>query len=81
MKKLYINELVKFLIYNHAYYDFLYNFELRGKCRFNVYLKKTEPHKYIGNAFTWCETPQSHEYWARLSFKWRDKLNDLGYDK
>lgn len=77
----YINQFIKFLIYNQAYDDFLYNVGFHCKFDLKFYLKKTRPHRYISNAFTWSKTSQSHEYWSILSYKWSDKLEDLGYDK
>lgn len=70
-----IKLFVSFLYENGAYSTFMYNFLTPYKAWIT---SRTTPvkHNLIVNAFPWVGTPQKYGYWARLSAKWMEKVEE-----
>jgi hypothetical protein len=65
-------DFYKFLVDNNALDKFLYNLKEFGKNLSNIKNK----YKLINGAFIWVETPEYHDFWSNLNYKWKEYLRN-----
>lgn len=87
-----ITEFLLFLKKNNAQYKYKKNMMKQKSSHFITIENKINPltiepmkllltreyyHELINCAFRWAQTEEGHNYWYKLDYKWRRKINHI----
>jgi hypothetical protein len=67
-------DFYKFLVDNNALDKYIYNFDNYKEINYSELLHKNK-NQYILWSFDWSNTPEGHEFWSNLNYKWINFLH------
>ena len=48
-------------------------YKTSGGVNVSLYLKGCPPISYVMRSFSWALSPQGHDYWSNINYKWEDE--------